>query len=98
MSKAYFNTLKAGPSVVNMKEKSPYLYENVLKINDYAVQEQKEETIPVFQNTLIDRLKNVIVPHSDNSTQNEQYGAAVKKLTNMEFELLKKHKSHRIAF
>jgi len=83
----YCKQLRAGPEVVNMKQKSPYLYENIMKLSRYIADDYRKDIIPVFEDAFEKRFANVIVDHADSHGETEQYSTTVKKLTNVEKEM-----------
>ena len=97
MSKNYYNTLKAGAEVVTMRQSSPYLYENAIKISENMAEDQAEEAMSIYLEVFIDRFAKLIIDQS-NSTQAEQFSGVTKKLTNIERELFELHKKQKIKF
>ena len=48
LSKKYFDSLKASSEVLTMRQQSPYLYENVLKICEVSAEESSKEALLIY--------------------------------------------------
>ena len=98
MSKNYFNTLKAGSEVVSMRQMSPYIFENTIKMSENMSEVNSEEALTLYQQVFIDRFSNIVIDFSNNSNQTEQFSGVTKKLTLLEKELFEFNKKQKIKF
>lgn len=98
MSKNYYNTLKAGSDVVSLRLMSPYVYENAIKMAENMTEDKAEEAMKIYQQVFIERFTKLIIEHSNNANQTEQFSGVTKKFTNLEKEIFDLHKKQKLRF
>ena len=98
MSKNYYNTLKAGSEVVSLRIMSPYVYENAIKLAENMTEDKAEEAMRIYQQVFIERFTKLIIEHSNNASQTEQFSGVTKKFTILEKEIFDLHKKQKLRF
>mmetsp|Transcript_27557 Transcript_27557/g.20698 ORF Transcript_27557/g.20698 Transcript_27557/m.20698 type:complete len:97 (+) Transcript_27557:334-624(+) len=84
--------LKAGSTVLTFPQYSSYLFENVTKISHYLSEEDSKEALSAYLTAFIERFTQLIVNHSNDSANAEQFTVLQKKLTFLEKELFNERK------
>ena len=100
LTEKYLNLLKAGPEVVNLRNHSETIYENILKLCSHLGEDHVHTFITRYQQTFIERFTKLIIDLADSTEvqQNDQFTHDLKRLSNLERELFDMHKRQRIAF
>ena len=75
-----------------MRQQSPYIYENVMKLSQLLSEDFSKEAMKIYQDCFIKRFQQIVIDHSNNSLMNEQFSTATKKLTNLEREIFELNK------
>ena len=94
LSEKFMNLVKADPEVVNLRNQSFTLYENVLKLCSHLSEEHIYGYVNQYQAALMERFAKLIIEMADSSEvqQNDQFTADLKRMTNIERELFEIHK------
>jgi hypothetical protein len=67
----YLNLLKAGSEVVNLRNQSNCMYENILKLCSFLREEHVYKFVTTYQETFIERFIKLIIDLAD-STEVQQ--------------------------
>ena len=100
LTEKYLNLLKAGSEVVNLRNHSATIYENILKLCSHLGEDHVHTFITRYQETFIDRFTRLIIDLADSTEvqQNDQFTHDLKRLANLEREIFDMHKRQRISF
>ena len=70
LGEKYLNLIKSGSEVVNMRNQSHNIYENILKVCSYLSDEKVYSFIETYKKAFIDRFIKTVVEMADSSEVN----------------------------